>query len=150
MEPARAAVVRAFDRMAPVYDGLYGDAVNALMAWLRAESLGILRRLIPAGSRLLEIGCGTGEETLALTRAGYRVLAVDISPGMIRRARRKALAAGLEGRVDFLVMAASLAAFGLARRSTGPMRVSGPSTASRSWVGSEPPWGSYSVRGPRL
>ncbi len=107
MEPAHAAVVRAFDRMAPVYDGLYGDAVNALMAWLRAESLGILRRLIPAGSRLLEIGCGTGEETLALTRAGYRVLAVDISPGMIRRARRKALAAGLEGRVDFLVMAAS-------------------------------------------
>ncbi len=106
MGAAYTAVVRAFDRTAPVYDDLYGDAVNPLMAWLRAESLGIVRRLVPAGSRLLEVGCGTGEETLALARAGYRLLAVDISPGMVRRARLKALAAGVADRVEFLALPA--------------------------------------------
>jgi SAM-dependent methyltransferase len=106
MDPTYGAVARAFDRTAPVYDDLYGTAANPLMAWLRAESLGMLRRLLPAGGRVLELGCGTGEETLALARAGYWVLALDISPGMVRRARQKARAAGLDGRVEFLAMPA--------------------------------------------
>lgn len=106
MGPAYSAVARAFDRAAPVYDDLYADGANPLMAWLRAESLAVVQRRLPAGSRLVEVGCGTGEETLALARAGYRVLGLDISPEMVRRARKKALAAGLADRVEFLALPA--------------------------------------------
>jgi len=116
MDPTYGAVARAFDRTAPVYDDFYGSATNPLMAWLRSESLEVLRRLLPAGGWVLELGCGTGEETLALARAGYRVLALDISPGMVRRARQKARAAGLDGRVEFLAMPAG----GLAALRPGP------------------------------
>jgi SAM-dependent methyltransferase len=81
-------VAQAFDRAAENYDTLY--RANPVMAWLRRESLAVLQATFPPGSRLLEIGCGTGEEALALARAGYRVVATDISPAMIEAARAKA------------------------------------------------------------
>ena len=45
-----------------------------------------LRFLIPAGARVLEIGCGTGD-TLAALEPSYGV-GVDFSPGMIAQAQR--------------------------------------------------------------
>ncbi len=73
-----------FDRAARLYDATYGPADeqghgNPLMDWLRAEHLSILRDLLPAGASVLDIGCGTGEEALALVRDGYSVLGIDIS-----------------------------------------------------------------------
>jgi SAM-dependent methyltransferase len=88
-------VARAFDRAAQDYDEAYQD--NRLMAWLRAESLVALRATYPPGSYLLEVGCGTGEEALALSQLGYRIVATDVSPTMIEVARTKAHAAGAEG-----------------------------------------------------
>jgi len=41
----------------------------------------------PADTRILEIGCGAGRMTLALSRVFGRVDAVDISPEMIAQAR---------------------------------------------------------------
>ena len=52
----------------------------------------LLRRCEP-GARVVEIGCGSGGLTRELTEAGYRVLGVDVSPAMIRLARRRAPAA---------------------------------------------------------
>ncbi|MER3398889.1 MAG: hypothetical protein C4315_08305 [Chloroflexota bacterium] len=108
-----SAVTRAFDRLAYLYDDRYASRRNSLMGWLRAESLRVFRKAVPAGGWVLEIGCGTGEETLALARSGYRVLALDIAPEMVRRARQKAAAAGLTGRTEFLALPAGrLAALG--------------------------------------
>lgn len=42
-----------------------------------------------AGVRVLEIGCGTGRHTVRLAAQGNRVVAVDISPGMLSVARAK-------------------------------------------------------------
>jgi ubiquinone/menaquinone biosynthesis C-methylase UbiE len=97
-----ARVSQAFDQAAQNYDALY--QANAIMAWMRRESLDMLQATFAPGSRLLEIGCGTGDEALALSRAGYRILATDISPAMIEAARVKAPAGG-EG-VDWLVLPA--------------------------------------------
>jgi SAM-dependent methyltransferase len=88
-------IAHAFDLAAGSYDEQY--RANRIMAWMRAESLRMLRAVFPAGSTLLEIGCGTGDETLALNRAGYRIVAIDVSPAMIETARAKARAAGAEG-----------------------------------------------------
>jgi ubiquinone/menaquinone biosynthesis C-methylase UbiE len=43
-----------------------------------------------AGSSLLEVGCGTGDYTLLLARAGFRMNGVDLSPISIQSAREKA------------------------------------------------------------
>jgi ubiquinone/menaquinone biosynthesis C-methylase UbiE len=48
---------------------------------------------------ILEIGCGTGKNTVFLAEIGARILALDFSPGMLARARNKALA----GNVTFAV-----------------------------------------------
>ncbi|MCL5270424.1 MAG: class I SAM-dependent methyltransferase [bacterium] len=58
------------------------------------------------GEFLLEIGFGTGSGLAALARAAGprgRVLGVDPSCGMMRRARRRVARTGHAGRVDFII-----------------------------------------------
>ncbi|MGD8472877.1 MAG: class I SAM-dependent methyltransferase [Anaerolineae bacterium] len=83
-------IAQAFDRAAGTYDELYQR--NSIMAWMRAESLATLRAGFAPGGHLLELGCGTGEEALALSQLGYQVVATDVSPMMIEKARAKAQA----------------------------------------------------------
>ncbi len=101
-ELARAA----FDGLAPVYDARYSAAQNGVMGWLRRENLALLRALFPPGSTLLEIGCGTGEEAVALAGMGHTVWATDLSPRMAAQTAARALAAGVGHRVHPLVVAA--------------------------------------------
>ena len=56
-------------------------------AYYHRELEKYLRYVIPEGSSVLEIGCGTGE-LLDAVRPG-RGVGVDISPGMIKHARKK-------------------------------------------------------------
>lgn len=54
------------------------------------------QRLADAGARLvLDIGCGTGRTALDVARAGSPVIGIDMSRGMLRRAREKARRRGL-------------------------------------------------------
>jgi SAM-dependent methyltransferase len=106
---------RAFDALAPAYDEAYGPQENEVMAWMRRESLELLQKTFPEGSRLLEIGCGTGAEAVALARAGRTVLATDLSPRMASLAHAKAAAARVEDRVAGLAVPA--AGVGLLRPS---------------------------------
>jgi SAM-dependent methyltransferase len=43
---------------------------------------------VPAGARVLEIGCGTGQATVALAERGYRIVAVELGAAMATVARR--------------------------------------------------------------
>ena len=62
----------------------------------------LARYLPPAGS-ILEIGAGTGRYTLALTRRGYAVTAVDLSAALLERCRRRLEEAQLQDHVQCLV-----------------------------------------------
>jgi SAM-dependent methyltransferase len=76
------------------------------MTWLRQESLALLQETFPANSRLLEIGCGTGDEAVHLAQQGHFILATDISPAMVDQTQTKARAAGLADRVTALELPA--------------------------------------------
>ena len=76
-----------FDRQADTWDA---EQPQALIA--RLESLRRLLALRP-GERLLEVGCGTGNITRWLQRqvSPGRVTAIDFSPRMLEKARRKGI-----------------------------------------------------------
>ncbi len=87
----------AFDGVADNYDHhIFGNVINS---WLRTVSIGLLKTIFKPGDTLLEIGCGTGTETLALAQAGMKIVACDISPRMIEVLKRKVSAAGLSQAV---------------------------------------------------
>jgi SAM-dependent methyltransferase len=54
------------------------------------RELTIVRRLLPAGARALDLGCGTGRLSAALRGDGHRTVALDASAEMLRLARQRA------------------------------------------------------------
>jgi SAM-dependent methyltransferase len=78
-----------FDGYAEYYDLLYRDKDYAREAefvhsQLKAGSV--------AGPTLLELGCGTGRHAVEFSRLGYQVTGVDLSDGMVRQAKARAMA----------------------------------------------------------
>jgi methylase of polypeptide subunit release factors len=72
-----------------------------LIFWRRATPPAKLVTLVegpsalPAG-RALDLGCGTGTDTIYLATHGWTVTAVDMVPKALALARRDATAAGVE------------------------------------------------------
>jgi len=57
---------------------------------------------IPPGAAL-DLGCGTGTNTIFMARQGRQAIGLDFVPQAIQKARRKALQAGVAGRIRFEV-----------------------------------------------
>lgn len=76
-------MVRVYDRIAPIY-----DLFEAPMEWLGGRRR---RERVIQGAHgdVLEIGVGTGRN-LSLYPGDTRVTAIDISPRMLDRARKRA------------------------------------------------------------
>jgi len=60
----------------------------------------LLRHMPPGCDHALEVGCGTGKLACALATRAKRVTAIDLSPEMISRARRRAAA---HGNIELIV-----------------------------------------------
>jgi SAM-dependent methyltransferase len=95
-----------------VYDLLYRvGADHASRGWDRGvgpELRGLVAdgRLTPGavgGDRALDLGCGTGANSLFLAEHGFAVTGLDFSKVAVDRAREDAAAAGLEQRATFVV-----------------------------------------------
>ena len=89
----------AFDAVAAAYDAQFSE--QRLGRWLRAAVHRQLADWVQPGDRVLELGCGTGEDALWLARRGAQVTATDASPAMLEIAARKAAAAGVADRIAF-------------------------------------------------
>jgi SAM-dependent methyltransferase len=90
----RTGQAEAFDAIGDTYDEAFPHKEGQLAAgrWL-ADSL-------PPGSRVLDLGCGTGLPTARqLSDAGHRVVGIDLSAGMVKHAREN-VPAGEFHRLD--------------------------------------------------
>ena len=78
----RARLRATFDRAAPLYDGArpgYPEEVFDDIVSIAG---------VPAGGRVLEVGCGTGKATVPLARRGYGILGIDLGENLAAVARR--------------------------------------------------------------
>lgn len=91
---------RAFDSVAADYDGPRGN--NELIQRMRQTLWDTVLRECRPGSRLVDLGCGTGLDAAQFARLGFEVLATDWSPRMVERACDRAQAEGLEERMRAL------------------------------------------------
>lgn len=80
-----------FDQFATRYD----DEVFTKNTDAEVEFI-IAHATPPPGGAILDLGCGTGRHSIALSRRGYRVTGVDISAGMLTVAAQRAERAGVQ------------------------------------------------------
>lgn len=85
------------------------DYAAGVRNWSMTDALRNLQDFIPsyetiiAGKRVLDFGCGSGHQTVALAKAGAAsVTGVDIIPGLIADARRLAREQGVEATTRFV------------------------------------------------
>lgn len=72
--------------------------------WVQANKgfFGLLAELVPAGGRVLELGCGPGRHALGAASLGLRVQGIDIDPEVVRQATVNAASAAPEADVTFV------------------------------------------------
>ena len=75
---ARSATVRAYDASATDYLERTADLPASI-----ASAIGRFVEVVPPGSRVLEVGSGSGRDALALERAGLSVRRTDITPAFV-------------------------------------------------------------------
>jgi SAM-dependent methyltransferase len=75
---ARSATVRAYDASATDYLERTQELPAAI-----ASAIGRFVRVVPPGSRVLEVGSGSGRDALALEQAGLSVRRTDITPAFV-------------------------------------------------------------------
>lgn len=88
-----SAVQATFDRLAPLYDGLWTESPVGQL-----QRSAVWRHALPflrAGQQVLELGCGTGADAAFLMRLGLYVTATDLSSQMVSRARAR----GIDARI---------------------------------------------------
>jgi SAM-dependent methyltransferase len=120
----------------------YYDEQSRGDEWMRRALQAHYLRLFRSGDRVLDVGCGTGTDALALARRGIRVVGVDGSPGMIAQLTAKSAAE----RLDHLVEAHVLRIAHLGRL-TGPFD---GLISAFAGLSTEPDLGAFEVDAARL
>lgn len=93
---------QGFDNAAPDYDADYLD--NSLWIEMRERVWHRFDTYFERGDRVLDVGCGTGIDTIHLAGRGVKVTATDISPIMIAAVEEKVERNGYGDLVETKVM----------------------------------------------
>jgi ubiquinone/menaquinone biosynthesis C-methylase UbiE len=98
-----SAAATAFDQVAGSYDKLFTH--TAIGQAQRKEVWRKLLSAFPAGSRILELNCGTGEDARFLANRNRSVVACDASAAMIDVARRRSHSENSLASLEYLHVA---------------------------------------------
>jgi ubiquinone/menaquinone biosynthesis C-methylase UbiE len=78
-----------FDKEAMTYDDWYKTKLGSFVD--EVETACIFNMLdLPRGSKILDVGCGSGNYSIKLAELGYEVVGVDLSKEMLMKAKEKA------------------------------------------------------------
>ncbi|WP_053625961.1 MULTISPECIES: class I SAM-dependent methyltransferase [unclassified Streptomyces] len=145
VDPANAEQARAWDGREGAYWAEHADRFDRAVRRYRTHFLAAAD--VSPTDRVLDIGCGTGETTLAVARraGGGRALGVDLSAAMLDVARQRAAAEGVHNaefvQGDAQVHAFPEASFDVAVSRTGSMFFADPVAAFRNIGGALRPGG---------
>ncbi|HTX10979.1 MAG TPA: class I SAM-dependent methyltransferase [Solirubrobacteraceae bacterium] len=89
MITGRNRVARYGRRIRDYYEDLWEGLTGELEPPLLGPRLAFLRDEVRPGDRALDLGCGTGEFTAALARAGAEVVGADVAEAALTRARAR-------------------------------------------------------------
>jgi ubiquinone/menaquinone biosynthesis C-methylase UbiE len=95
----------AFDRVAPSYQTLWSGTPAGEMQ--REAVWRFVEPLFQPGSRVLDIGCGVGDDAATLQARGVHVTGIDASPEMVRIARERGVEASVRRAEDIDHLAGS-------------------------------------------
>jgi ubiquinone/menaquinone biosynthesis C-methylase UbiE len=96
-------VNKHFAEAAPYWRDIYRqqDVYSRIHQQRNALVLALVEQLrLPDGSRILDVGCGSGLTTVALAQRGYRLDALDTVPAMLELTRQKAQQAEVSDQVS--------------------------------------------------
>ncbi len=93
--PHESPIAAAYDGVAAEYDRLVERD-----QWMRRALWRHFARVFRRGDTVLDVGCGTGRDTIYLASLGVRVTAIDVSPGMMAELRTKLAQSSLASAVD--------------------------------------------------
>lgn len=84
--------IEYFRSKASIYNERYSVKATGDLLWARHHAIAetVRRWRLPAGSRILDLGCGPGLLTRDLANMGYRGVGLDASPAMIAHSRQLA------------------------------------------------------------
>ncbi len=78
-----------YNGIATRYNTKHGVDLYGCQWGIKHYYMHLIERFIPAGSVILEIGCGTGKFTEILKQKANRICAVDLSAGMLEMAKQR-------------------------------------------------------------
>ncbi len=103
----RASILRFYEDLASDYDRKFN---NPRINYMRSVEKMFLLESLKTGM-ILDIGCGTGEQSLFLAKRGYHVVGVDISRKMLTKANESAKDALLKDRLSLVIASAEALPF---------------------------------------
>ena len=94
-------VREAFNRHAATYDQRFSSLESARA--VRGQVWKIADEALGHATRILDLGCGSGEDSIHFAQRGLHVTSVDIAPAMIAQLQPKASSLGIASRIDAVV-----------------------------------------------
>lgn len=92
------AAATAFTKQSFDFDKQYRQSV--IVQYMRPRVYTLLRKYLEEKSRILELNSGTAEDAIWLAKHGHRVLATDVSAGMIAQQRKKVDEQNLTDKIE--------------------------------------------------
>jgi ubiquinone/menaquinone biosynthesis C-methylase UbiE len=103
----RTSVLKHYESLSGDYDHRFD---NPRINYMRSVEKKVLPDILKMGL-ILDIGCGTGEQSVFLVEKGYRVLGVDISKEMLKIAKERIKDANFKDRISFIMASAEFLPF---------------------------------------